>query len=170
MEIIVKVWNLYLSSKKYLYFLWLQFHNITNILFYSLDKCSDGKESACSVEDLGLIPGSGRSLEKGTASHSSIPAWEIPCTKESGGQQPMGLWWVRHNWVTNTFTFQEKSLFMATVLQHYQYPFLSIWRVLVKLWKAANHLGILENILYHIGTQLFLNMVPSLLFLLFLAI
>ena len=90
MEIIVKVWNLYLSSKKYLYFLWLQFHNITNILFYSLDKCSDGKESACSVEDLGLIPGSGRSLEKGMASHSSIPAWEIPCTKSLVGNNPWG--------------------------------------------------------------------------------
>ena len=124
MEIIVKVWNLYFSSKKHLYFLWLQFHNITNILFYSLDKHSDGKESACSMGDLGLIPGSGRSLEKEMATHSSIPAWKFSCTKESGGQQSMRLWWVRHDWVTNTFTFQEKSiLFVATVLQHYQYPF-----------------------------------------------
>ena len=39
---------------------------------------SDSKESACSVRDLGLIPGLGRSLEKGTATHSSILAWEIP--------------------------------------------------------------------------------------------
>ena len=124
MEIIVKVWNLYFSSKKHLYFLWLQFHNITNILFYSLDKHSDGKESACSMGDLGLIPGSGRSLEKEMATHSSIPAWKFSCTKESGGQQSMRLWWVRHDWVTNTFTFQEKSiLFVATVLQHYQYFF-----------------------------------------------
>ena len=36
---------------------------------------SNGKESACVAEDPGLIPGSGRSLEKGMATHSSIPAW-----------------------------------------------------------------------------------------------
>ena len=33
---------------------------------------SDGNESACNVGDLGSIPGLGRSLEKGTATHSSI--------------------------------------------------------------------------------------------------
>ena len=42
----------------------------------------DGKESACKVEDLGWIPGSGRTLEKGMATHSSILAWEIPWTEE----------------------------------------------------------------------------------------
>ena len=35
---------------------------------------SDCKESACNAGDLGLIPGLGRSLEKGTATHSSILA------------------------------------------------------------------------------------------------
>ena len=39
---------------------------------------SDGKESACSVGDLGSIPGLGRSLEKKMATHSSSLAWEIP--------------------------------------------------------------------------------------------
>ena len=33
---------------------------------------SAGKESACNAGDLGLIPGLGRSLEKGKATHSSI--------------------------------------------------------------------------------------------------
>ena len=33
---------------------------------------SDGKESDCNAGDLGLIPGSGRSLEKGMVTHSSI--------------------------------------------------------------------------------------------------
>ena len=37
-----------------------------------------GKESACSAVDLGLIPGLGRSPEKGKATHSSILAWRIP--------------------------------------------------------------------------------------------
>ena len=31
------------------------------------------------------------SLEKGMATHSSILAWRIPWTKESGGLQSMGL-------------------------------------------------------------------------------
>ena len=45
---------------------------------------SDGKESACSVGDQGLIPGSGLSLEKEMATHSSILAWKIPWVKEPG--------------------------------------------------------------------------------------
>ena len=32
------------------------------------------------------------------ATHSSIPAWEIPGTEESGWSQSMGLQIVRHNW------------------------------------------------------------------------
>ena len=41
---------------------------------------SAGKESAYNVGDLGSIPGLGRSLEKGKATHSSILAWRIPWT------------------------------------------------------------------------------------------
>ena len=41
---------------------------------------SDGKESACSVEDLGLILGREDPLEKGMAIHCSILAWRIPWT------------------------------------------------------------------------------------------
>ena len=48
---------------------------------------SDGKESGCSAEDLGLILGSGRSLEKGMAIHSSILAWRISWTEEPGKLQ-----------------------------------------------------------------------------------
>ena len=33
-------------------------------------------------------------LEKEMATHSSIPAWEIPWTEEPGGLQPMGS----HSW------------------------------------------------------------------------
>ena len=39
---------------------------------------SVGKESACDVGDPSSIPGSGRSLEEGKATHSSILAWRIP--------------------------------------------------------------------------------------------
>ena len=58
---------------------------------------SVGKESACNAGDLGLIPGLGRSLEKGKATHSSILAWRIPWTVYSMGSQR-----VRHDWVTFT--------------------------------------------------------------------
>ena len=36
-------------------------------------------------------------LEEGMATHSSILAWRIPWTEESGGLQSMGLQRVRHN-------------------------------------------------------------------------
>ena len=41
--------------------------------------------SARDIRDAGLIPGSGRSLEEGMATHSSILAWRIPWIKEPGG-------------------------------------------------------------------------------------
>ena len=56
---------------------------------------SDDKESACSAGDPGSIPGSGGSLEKGMATHSSILAWKIPWTKEPGELQSMGSQRVR---------------------------------------------------------------------------
>ena len=43
-------------------------------------------------------------LEKGMATHSSILAWRIPWTEDPGGLQSMGLWRVRRDWATNTFT------------------------------------------------------------------
>ena len=63
---------------------------------------SDSKESAGSAGDLGLIPGSGRPLEKRMETHSSTLAWRIPWTEEPGRLQSMGLQRVRHEWVTNT--------------------------------------------------------------------
>ena len=58
---------------------------------------SDGKESACNGGDLGSIHGLRRSLEEGTATHSSILAWRIRWTKEPGGLQSMGSQRVRHD-------------------------------------------------------------------------
>ena len=45
---------------------------------------SGGKESAHNLGDLGWIPGSGQSLEEEIATRSSILAWRIPWTEESG--------------------------------------------------------------------------------------
>ena len=42
---------------------------------------SDGKESACNVGHLGLIPGQEDPMERGTATHSSILAWQILWTE-----------------------------------------------------------------------------------------
>ena len=39
---------------------------------------SDGKESACSAGDPGMIPGREDSLKKGMALHSRTLAWKIP--------------------------------------------------------------------------------------------
>ena len=43
----------------------------------------DGKESACNAGDLGSIPGSERSPEKGMATHYSILALRIPMDREA---------------------------------------------------------------------------------------
>ena len=48
------------------------------------------KVSAYNVGDQGPIPGSGRSLEKAMAPHSSTLAWKIPWTEEPGRLQSMG--------------------------------------------------------------------------------
>ena len=52
---------------------------------------SDGKVSAYNAGDLGSIPGSGRSLKKEMATHSSILAWKIPWMEEPGRLQPHGV-------------------------------------------------------------------------------
>ena len=52
---------------------------------------SDGKESACNAGDLGLTPGSEKSLEKGMETHSSILAWILPWTEEPSGLQSLGV-------------------------------------------------------------------------------
>ena len=56
-----------------------------------------GKESTRNEGDPGLIPGWGRSLEEGMATHSSILAWEISWTEEPGRLQSIGSQ-SRNNW------------------------------------------------------------------------
>ena len=65
---------------------------------------SDGKDSACSAGDLGLIPGLGRSPGEGNGN-----LLQDSCLENSIDR---GIWWatvhglqrVRHNWATNTHT------------------------------------------------------------------
>ena len=54
-------------------------------------------KTACNTGDPGSIPGSGRSLEEGMATLSSILAWRIPWTEQSDGRWSIALQRVRHN-------------------------------------------------------------------------
>ena len=53
--------------------------------------------------DLRSIPGSGRPLAKGMATHSSILAWRIPWREEPGGLHRSWGCTVGHDWATNNF-------------------------------------------------------------------
>ena len=66
---------------------------------------SAGKESACIGEDLGSIPGSGRSPGVTQGMATSILAWRTPWTKEPGGLQSMGSQRVGHNGAINFHFF-----------------------------------------------------------------
>ena len=52
---------------------------------------SDGKESACSVGDPGLIPGSGRSPGEGHGNPLQYFCLGNPMTEEPGGLQSIGV-------------------------------------------------------------------------------
>ena len=68
---------------------------------------SDGKGICLHAGDLGLIPGSGRSLEKGMATHPRIIAWRIPVDRGASGLQPMGSQRVEHGRATALLLSQE---------------------------------------------------------------
>ena len=54
------------------------------------------KNLSANSGDMGLIPGSGRSLKKAMATYSSILAWKITWVEEPGRLQSMGLERVGH--------------------------------------------------------------------------
>ena len=70
---------------------------------------SDCKASACNVGDLGLIPGSGRSLEKEMATHSGILTWKIPWTEDPGRLQSMRSQRVGHDGASSLFPHKRLS-------------------------------------------------------------
>ena len=76
-----------------------------------------------SPDRVGKIP-----LEKGMATHSSILAWRIAWTEEPGGFQSMGSQRVRHDWATNTFTFQGPlRCDFCSVWPHCHFSLLATW-------------------------------------------
>ena len=52
---------------------------------------SDGKESACNIEDSCVIPGSGRCPGEENGNQIQCPYLEIPWAEEPGKLQSMGL-------------------------------------------------------------------------------
>ena len=64
----------------------------------------NGTASAGDVREVDSIPESGRFLEKGMATHSSILAWRIPWTEEPGGLQSVGSKRIRYDRAANTHT------------------------------------------------------------------
>ena len=58
------------------------------------------KNPPANAGEVGLIPGSERPLEKEMATHSSVLAWEIPWTEETGGLLSMRSQRVKHDLVT----------------------------------------------------------------------
>ena len=57
--------------------------NIKCLMLFVVHGGSDGKESACNVGDLGLIPGWGDPLEEEMATYSSILVCRIPMDREA---------------------------------------------------------------------------------------
>ena len=86
------------ASLSFLTFLVIPTHPHTHT-HTDLSPTTDAEESACKAGDLCSIPGLGR-----IAAHSSILAWRIACTEESGRLQSMGSQRVGHDWMTNTHT------------------------------------------------------------------
>jgi len=67
---------------------------------------SDGKESTCNAGDLGSIPEPGRCPRGGNGNPFQYSCLENSIDREERGElQSIVLPRVRHNWVTNTFTF-----------------------------------------------------------------
>ena len=91
-------------------------------------------------------------LEEERATHSSILAWDIPWTEETGGLQSMGLQRVRHDWAcTRTGMGGRIPWERLLCLIYTQHPLViylcmcvkslqSVW-LFVTLWTVAHLLG-----------------------------
>ena len=81
-----------------------------------MDLCSSKpccSRVSCICEQFSWFWGQEDPLEKGMAAYSSILAWRIPWTEETGQLQSMGSQRVRHDWITNTHwsTWRQWCLF-----------------------------------------------------------
>ena len=79
--------------------------------------------SAGDIRDTGSIPGLGR---KDMVIHSSILAWRITWTEESGRLQSMGSHRVRHDWSDFVLTYYSELIVKNWISIVYVRPVLSI--------------------------------------------
>ena len=99
------------ARRKLLYYLWL-LKDCTQVSTSHLKQMRTHKPTLSVAQTVKNLPamqetqiqslGREDPLEKGMATHSSIPAWRIPRTEEPGGLQSVGRQRVRHDWATNT--------------------------------------------------------------------
>ena len=66
--------------------------------FFTMWATNEAQANTGDIRDAGSIPGSGRPLKEGIATHSSILAWRIPWTEETGRLQSTGLQSVTQDW------------------------------------------------------------------------
>ena len=79
------------------------------------------KNPPTNAKDMVSVPGLRRSLEQNMATHSSILAWRIPWTEESGGLQSMGSHKVRNNWSDLAHTHHLGIIILRWLLhKHYR--------------------------------------------------
>ena len=76
-------------------------------------------------------------LEKGMATHPSIPSWRIPWSEEPGGLESMGSQTGRHNWATNFLSF----------LLHFNEVKI-LWAFIEHLWGPGHSLSNLIGLTY----------------------
>ena len=87
-------------------------------------------ESACQCRrpgDSGLVPGLGRSLEEGMATHFSILAWKTPWTGEPGGLQSMGVVKSQTRLSPHTQVVIELQLIASIWFQNHLLPVVSLF-------------------------------------------
>ena len=69
-------------------------------------------------------------LEKEMATHSSVLAWRITWTEESGGLQSMGWQRVRHDWATNTLLLYLHTFCAHGKITGSKYKRMVVWEFL----------------------------------------
>ena len=104
-----------IDTQKHLYKYWIiidltLFQNLLSSPVIVLPCSSNSKESSCDAEDLGSIPGSGRSSGEGNGNPYQYSCLENPWTEETGGLESMVLQRVRHDQATNTATTNNPTL------------------------------------------------------------
>ena len=81
---------------------------IYTVIWDTLPFGSDGKESACNVEDVGLIPGLGILWRRAWQPTPVFLPGELPWTEEPEGLRSIGSQRVRHDFTT---TEQQQPFF-----------------------------------------------------------